>query len=59
MNERKVVRPQLDADDIKTLMDGLERLIEDAKTMDEMDPLWALSARLAKAGMTVGYYREG
>ena len=55
---RKTVRVQLDADEIKMLLDGLDLLNAQAKTMDEMDPITALDHRLAKSGWTVGYYRE-
>lgn len=55
---RKTVRPELDAAEIKMLIDGLDRLNEDARTMDEMDPITDLTARLVRAGQTVGYYRE-
>ena len=55
--QKKTVRPALDADEIKMLLDGLDLLNEQAMTMDAMDPITGLSARLVKAGRTVGYYR--
>jgi hypothetical protein len=54
----KTVRPELNADEIRMLLDGLDQLNMGARTMDEMDPITDLSARLAKAGQTVGYWRE-